>query len=43
LVKTDAELAIGQLLDLLRAEVHGLMDGINHHEVVAGTLHFAKS
>ncbi len=42
LVKAYAQPSVGKLTDLGRAQVDGLVDGIDDHEVIAQAVHFAE-
>ena len=42
LVATDAEMAIGDELELGRAQIHALRNRVEHHEIVAQAMHFGE-
>jgi len=42
LVATDAEMAIGDELELGRAQIHALRNRVEHHEIVAEAVHFGE-
>jgi hypothetical protein len=42
LVAANAEMPVGNKPHLLRGQLHTLIDAVNHHEVVAETVHFCE-
>src|SRR5678815_2018148 len=43
LIGTDAEAAIGELPQLLRRQLDALRNSVQHHEIVACTLHLREA
>ena len=42
-VRSQTEAPVGDGTPLIAGEVHGLVDGVNHHEVIASAVHFGES